>query len=104
MKTTVLKQVHTAVQQYVNKQLSYSTGVYVCAIYSLLGTPAYMLYLVYVIVMWNQTLYYLSLQMMIPLLLCCQQGEEPTKRRMEYGTVGETPMPLSKCGCFGSAA
>ena len=81
------------------------TCVCVCYIQFAGYTPAYMLYLVYIIVMWNQTLYYLLLQMMIPLLLLCyQQGEEPTKRRMEYGTAGETSTPLSKCGCFGSAA
>ena len=48
-----------------------------------------MLYLVYVIVMWNQTLFYLLMQMMIPLLLCSQQGEEPTivcKQQFSYST------------------
>ena len=37
-------------------QLQYGY-VCVCATYNLLNTPVYMLYLVYVIVMWNQTLY-----------------------------------------------
>ena len=57
------------------------------------------------VVMWNQTLYDL-LQMMIPLLLllCRQQGDEPTKRHIECGTDGETSMPPFKCGCFCSAA
>ena len=58
---------------------SVTMRVCVCATYSVLGTPAYMLY----IVMWNQTLY--LLQIMIPLLLCRQQGEEPTKRHTRYG-------------------
>ena len=49
-----------------------------CATFSLLGTPIFS--------MWNQTLCDL-LQMMIPLLLCRQQGEEPTKRHMESGTA-----------------
>ena len=44
------------------------------------------------------------LQMMIPLLLCRQQEEEPTKKRMESGTAGETSMLPLKCGCFSSAA
>ena len=48
-------------------------------------------------------MYYL-LQMMMPLLLCRQQGEEPTKIHMECGTAGETSMPPLKYGCFGSAA
>ena len=68
-----------------------------CATYSLLGTP------ILSVVMWNQTLYDL-LQMMIPLLLCRRQGEEPTKIHMESGTAGETSMPPLKCGCFSSAA
>ena len=51
----------------------------------------------------ESTLYDL-LQMVIPLLLCRQQGEEPTKRHMECGTAGETSMPPFKCGCFSSAA
>ena len=38
-----------------------------------------------------------------PLLLCRQQGEELTKRRMEYGIADETSTPPMKCGCFGSA-
>ena len=56
-----------------------------------------------------KTLYYL-LQMMIPLLLCCQQGEEATERHTACGTAGEmytageTYMSPSKCGCFGSAS
>ena len=50
-----------------------------------------------------KTLYYL-LQMMIPLLLCRQQGEEAMKRHTAYGTAGETYMSPSKCGCFGSAS
>ena len=54
-------------------------------------------------VMSKQTLYYL-LQMMIPLLLCHQQGEEATKRHTACGTADETYMPPSKCGCFGSAS
>ena len=70
----------------------------VCATYSLLGTP------ILSVVMWNQTLDDL-LQMMIPLLLLCrQQGEEPTKIQMESGTAGETSMPPLKCGYFSSAA
>ena len=40
----------------------------------------------------GSTLYAL-LQMMIPLLLYRQQGEEPTKRHMGCGTAGETSMP-----------
>ena len=39
-------------------------------------------------------------QMMIPLLLCCQQVDEPTKIRMEYGTADETSTPPMKCGCL----
>ena len=90
-----------------SKRLLYSSTSYannsvtvracVCATYSLLGTP------ILSVVMWNQTLYDL-LQMMIPLLLYRQQGEEPTKRHMESGTAGETSMPPLKCGCFSSAA
>ena len=38
------------------------------------------------------------------LLLCRQQGEEPTKIHMECGTAGEMSMPSLKCGCFSSAA
>ena len=75
-----------------------------CATYSLLGTPAYMLYLVYVVIMYNQNLYYLLLQMMISLLLCRLPGEEPAKKCIEYEIAGETSMPPSKRGCFGSAA
>ena len=98
MKTTILKQVQTAVQYYfVRKQFSYSTGVCVCATCNLLSTP------VLSVVMWNQTLYDL-LQMVIPLLLCRQQGEEPTKRYMECGTASETSMPPFKGGCISSAA
>ena len=41
-------------------------------------------------VMSKQTLYYYLLQMMIPLLLCRQQGEEATKRHTACGTAGET--------------
>ena len=40
----------------------------------------------------ESTLYDL-LQMMIPLLLCRQQEEEPLKRHMESRTAGETSMP-----------
>ena len=40
-----------------------------------------------------KTLYYL-LQMMIPLLLCRQQGEEAMKRHTACGTAGETYMLL----------
>ena len=97
MKTTILKQVQTAVQKYfVRKQFSYSTGVCVC----------YMQFAGYTNIVCNyveSTLYDL-LQMMIPLLLCRQQGEESTKRHMESGTAGETSMPPFKCGCFSAAA
>ena len=65
----------------------------------LLVTQAYMLYSD----VEAKILYYL-LQMMIPLLLCCQQGEEATKRHTACGTTGETYMSPSKCGCFGSAS
>ena len=69
MKTAILKQVKTAVQKYfVRKQFSYSTDVCMCATYSLLGTP-----ILSVVIMRNRTLYDL-LQMVIPLLLCRQQG------------------------------
>ena len=98
MRTTILKQVKTDVQcstSYANN--STTVRVCVCATYSLLGTP------ILSVVMWNQTLYDL-LQMMIPLLLCRQQGEEPTKIHMESGTAGKTSMPPLKCGCFSSAA
>ena len=98
MKTTILKQVKTAVYSstsYVNNSVTLRECV--CATYSLLGTP------ILSVVMWNQTLYDL-LQMMIPLLLCRQQGVEPTKRHVESGTTGETSMPPLKCGCFSSAA
>ena len=50
-----------------------------------------------------KTLNYL-LQMMIPLLLCRQQGEEAMKRHTACGTAGEAYMSPSKCGCFGSAS
>ena len=76
---------------------SVTVRVCVCATCSFLVTP------ILSVVMWNQTLYDL-LQMMIPFLLCRQQGEEPTKRHTECGTAGETSMPPLKCGCFGSAA
>ena len=79
----------TSSTSYVNK--SVTVRVCVCATYSLLGTP------ILSVVMWNQTLYDL-LEMMIPLLLCRQQGEEPTKRHMKCGTAGETSMPPFKCG------
>ena len=79
---------------YVNN--SVTVRVCVCATCSLLGT------VILPVVMWNQALYDL-LQMMIPLLLCRQQGEKPTKVRMEWGTTGETSMPPFKCGCFSSA-
>ena len=97
MKTTILKQVRLLYSStsYVNN--SVTVRVFVCATYSLPGTP------ILSVVMWNQTLYDL-LQMMIQLLLCRQQGEEPTKRHMESGTAGETSMPPLKCGCFSSAA
>ena len=82
---------------YVNT--SVTVRVCVCATTcSLLDTP-----ILLSVVVWNQTPYDL-LQMMIPLLLCRQQGEEPTKRRIECGTAGETSMPPLKCGCFSSAA
>ena len=98
MKTTILKQVQTAVQWYfVRKQFSYSTGVFMCYTCNLLGAS------ILSIVMWDQTLYDL-LQMMIPLLLCRQQGEEPTKRHMECGTSGETSMLPFKFECFSLAA
>ena len=72
--------------------------VCVCATYSLLGTP------ILSVAMWNKTLDDL-LQIILPLLLLCrQQGEEPTKRHMECGTAGEMSMPPLKCGCFSSAA
>ena len=54
-----------------------------CATYTLLGTRAYMLHSD----VEAKTLYYL-LQMMIPLLLCRQQGKEATKRHTAYGTAG----------------
>ena len=76
---------------------SVTVRVCVCATCSLLSTPILSL------VMWNQTLYDL-LKMIVPLLLCRQQGEEPTKRHMKCGTAGETFMPPLKCGCFSSAA
>ena len=38
------------------------------------------------------------------ILLCRQQGEEPTKRHTESGTAGETFMPPLKCGWSSSAA
>ena len=46
-------------------------------------------------VMSKQTLYYLLLQMMIPLLLSRQQGEEATKRHTACGTAGETYIYVS---------
>ena len=59
----------------------------VCATYSLLGTPAYTLYLVYVIVMWNQTLYYLLLQMMISYQhLCCVANKKRSPRKDVWNT------------------
>ena len=94
---TILKQVHTAVQLYfVRKQFSYSTGVCVC----------YMQFAGYtnIVCSYVESTLYDLLQMMIPLLLCRQQGEEPTKRHVECGTAGETYMPPFKCGCFSSAA
>ena len=45
-------------------------------------------------VMSKQTLYYYLLQVMIPLLLCRQQGEEATKRHTACGTAGETYVSL----------
>ena len=92
MKTTIFKQIQTAVHSstsYVNN--SVIVRVCDCAQCNSLGTP------ILSVLVWNQTLYYL-LQMMIPLLLCRQQGEEPTKRHMECGTAGETSMPPLKCG------
>ena len=98
MKTRILKQVRTAVQRYfVRKQFSYSTGVCVCYIQFAGYTDIVCSYVL------NQTLNDL-LQMMIPLLLCRQQGEEPTKIHIESGTAGETSMPPLKCGCFSLAA
>ena len=45
-------------------------------------------------------MYYLLLQMMTPLLLCRQRGEEPTKRLMEYGTAGEmSVLPSNTAAC-----
>ena len=38
------------------------------------------------------------------LLLCCQLGEEATKRHTACGTADETYMSPSKSGCFGSAS
>ena len=58
----------------------------------------------YIVCSYVESTLYDLLQMMIPLLLCRQQGEEPTKRHMEIGTAGETSMPPFKCGCFSSAA
>ena len=77
------------------KQFSYNTGVCVCATSSLLDTSAYISY----VVMWNQTLSFL-LQMMIPLLLCRQHGEEPTKICMGCGTADQTSMKPLKCECL----
>ena len=97
MKTTMLKQVQTAVQWYfVPKQFSYSTDVCVC----------YMQFAGYtnIVCSYVESTLYDLLQMMIPLLLSRQQGEEPTKRHMESGTAGEMSMPPFKCGCFSSAA
>ena len=98
MKTTILKQVqmlYSSSTSYVNN--SVTVRVCVRATCSLLGTP------ILSVVTWNQTLYDL-LQMMIQLLLCRQQGEEPTKIHMECGTAGETSLPPFKCGCFSSTA
>ena len=92
MKTTVLKQKYRLLYSstsYVNN--SVIVRVCVCATCSLLGTPMLS------VVIWNQTLYDL-LQMMIPLLLCRQQGEEPTSRHVDCGTARETSMPPFKCG------
>ena len=72
MKTTILKQVQTAVQQYfVRKQFSYSTGV--CVRY--LQFAGY----TNVVCSYVESILFDLLHMMIPLLLCRQQGEEPTK-------------------------
>ena len=65
---------------YVNN--SVTVRVCLCATYSLLGTPAYMLY------------QYVGMRNQI--LLCRQQREEPTKRRVEYGTANETSTPPMK--------
>ena len=46
----------------------------------------------------------LLVAVMIPLLLCRQEGEEATNRHTACGTAGETYMSPSKCGCFGSAS
>ena len=94
----VLRGVHLVLYSstsYVKK--SVTVRVCVCATCSLLGTS------ILSVVMCNQTQYDL-LQMMISLLLCRQQGGEPTKRHMECGTAGEKSMPPLKCGCFSSAA
>ena len=78
------------------KKISYSTGVCVC----------YMQFAGYtnIVCSYVESTLYDLLQMMIPLLLCRQQEEEPTKRHMECGTAGETSMPPFECGCFSSAA
>ena len=95
----VLREVHLVLYSsstsYVKKSIT--VRVCVCATCSLLGTT------ILSVVMWNQTHHDL-LQMMISLLLCRQQGDEPTKRHMECGTAGETSMPPLECGCFSSAA
>ena len=47
MKTTVLSNKYRPLNNSsIQKQFSYSTGVCVCAKYSVLGTPAYLLYFV----------------------------------------------------------
>ena len=52
-------------------------------------------YCVWYVVIWNQAL--CLLQMVIPLLLCRQQGEELDQIRMECGIADKTSMPPFKC-------
>ena len=81
---------------YVNNSII--VRVCVCATYSLLGSP------ILSVVIYVESNSVRLLQMMIPLLLCRQQGKEPTKIYMECGTAGETSMPPLTCECFSSAA
>ena len=93
METTILKQVQTA-------------GTTVNNSVTVRGCVCYMQFAGYtnIVCSYVESTLYDLLQMMISLLLCREQGEEPTKRHMESGTAGEMSMPPFKCGCFSSAA
>ena len=69
-----------------------------CATFSLLGTTAYIMLYYIVVCSYEESNSVLLVADGAPLLLLCrQQGEEPTKRRMECGTADETSMPPLKC-------